>query len=165
MMHKAKRPEIARFLIILSLMAVLVVSSGCTEDPDNNEDEKVTVNLGMPELAPRNTGTAQVHDATLTVNIITPRDTKAAWTDFEVLIKDSMGSLLLAATPLQEDTGAYGDTVEVWYKDTTGKRNVMDAGDSIIISGMDAATYEGAHVTVNYKDFIAATTIMPTDFP
>jgi len=161
----SRRPTTARFLIILTVLAVMVVSSGCTESPDGEEDEKVTVTLAMPQLAPRNTGTAQVHDATMDVNKITPRDAKAAWTGFEVLIKDPMGSVLLAATPLQEDTGVYGDSVEVWYKDTTGKRAVMDAGDSIIISGMDAATYEGARVTVNYKDLIAANTILPTDFP
>jgi len=154
-----------RVLIVTVVVSVLVASSGCTEDLNSNDVEPITVNLRSAQLAPRNTGTAQVHDATMDVTKITPKDAKAAWTDFKVLIKDDMGSVLLAATPLQEDTGAYGDTVEVWYKDTTGKRSALDAGDSIIISGMDAATYEGARVTVKYKDSIAATAMMPTDFP
>lgn len=152
-------------IIVAAIVAIMLPVSGCTEDPGNGDGERLTINLASPEVSPRNTGTEMVHDATLDVFKLTPKDVEAKWSDLSVVIKAHDGSVLLPATSPGEHTGAYGSGVEVWYSDTTGGRDTMDEGDAIVISGMDAGSYEGSYVEVIHKDLRAGSSVLPTDFP
>ena len=150
----------------VAIVALLVPFSGCTGDPDDGNGEvTITLNLGVPNVSPRNTGTAMLHDAEMAINKVTPKDERPRWSDFTIVIKSSDGSVLLPVTSLKEDTGIYGDSVEVWYSDTTGGRDVANAGDGFVVSGMDAASYEGATVQILHNDKLAGSSVLPTDFP
>ncbi len=151
-------------LTIFALMAILLPLSGCVE-PDTGDDLTPTILMSIPSLTPRNDGTGEVHDATFTVTKVTPRDADLKWSDIKVLIKAADGSVLLPRTAVREDTGTYGSTVEVWYSDTTGKRSQVDAGDSILITGMKASEYQGGWVYLYHKEYRTSDSTLPTDFP
>lgn len=166
MMGQSGGPTRSRPFTVIAVIVVLVSFSGCLDDPDDgNEEEKITINLGVPSVSPRHTGTEMLHDAEWDVNKVTPKDTKAKWSDFSAVIKAANGSVLLPSTPLTEDTGTYGSNVEVWFSDSTGGRDTMDAGDAIVVTGMDATSYEGATIQVIHKGNLAGSSVLPTDFP
>ncbi len=157
---------ISRLFVIAISIAFLISMAGCIDDSGNgDEEEKVTIILGVPSVSPRHTGTEMLHDAEWDVNKVTPKETKAKWSDFSLVIKAADGSVLLPSTPLTEDTGTYGSAVEVWYSDSTGGRETMDAGDAIMVTGMNATSYEGATIQVIHKGNLAGSSLLPTDFP
>lgn len=160
--HEA--PALFRLVFIFAVVTVLLPISGCVDTEDKDEVD-VTVLTASPSLVPRNTGTGEVHDATLVVNKVTPRDVTVKWSDISVVIKAADGSVLLPMTSVKEDTSTYGAAVEVWYSDTTGKRDRLDAGDEILITGMEASVYEGGWVYVFHEDNRVSDTTLPTDFP
>ena len=154
-------------LFLVALVTVIVLSlSGCYSPEYGPEEERITLAIASPFVEPRNTGTAMLHDATLDIMKITPKDSTVKWSNVKVLIKGADGSVLLPATPvIVEDTGTYGGTVEVWYHDEAGDRKKVDAGDSILITGMEAAEYEGAWVEITRLGERIGAVSLPTDFP
>lgn len=165
-MHDTRRAMTPyRLLTILTLVAVLLPMSGCLDTGDNDNIELVVINLIAPSLTPRNDGTGEVHDASISVNKVTPRDSVVKWSDVKVTIKSADGAVLLPLTAVREDTGTYGSAVEVWYSDTAGKRDRIDAGDSILVTGMEASMYEGSYVIMFLGDKQIGDSVMPTDFP
>ena len=165
-MHEtSSAPTPHRFLVILAAAIVLLPFSGCLDDDGGDDALTPTLLLSAPSLAPRNDGTGELHDATLSVNKVTPGESVVEWSDVKVTIKSAAGSVLLPLTSVREDTGTYGSDVEVWYSDTTGQRDRLDAGDAILITGMEASEYEGGYVYVFLEDERVGDTVMPTDFP
>jgi hypothetical protein len=155
-----------RYITLIAIVALLLPLSGCVSDDGNGGDEgKITMILATPSTAPRDTGSETVWDSELAVNKITPKDSTVKWSSVSIVIKRYDGSVLLLDTPVSEDSGLYGSAVEVWYMDSTGERTQADAGDKLLITGMDDGEYEGATVQVLYKGTLIAQSVLPTDFP
>jgi len=151
-------------IALMAMAMVLAATAGCVEENGDGEVGKVTILLASPFVDARDTVSGEVYDATMDVNKITPSDTEVGWTQVTISIKDAFGSLLLADTPVSKDTGMYSDSVEVWYLDEAGGRAVADAGDAIMVTGMDQS-YQGGLVEVFYRGMKAADSKLPTTFP
>jgi hypothetical protein len=165
-MEENRNPHRYGLIIIVVVAAITLTLSGCFSPPYATDDtEKITLTLANPFVEPRNTGTAMLHDVTLDIMKKTPRDIPVKWSDVRVVVKGADGSVLLPVTPVLEDTGIYGGTVEVWYSDEAGDRLEADAGDAILITGMEATDYEGAWVEIMRKGERVGSVVLPTDFP
>jgi hypothetical protein len=147
------------------MVALIVPFMGCTDDGDGNggNGPTVVINLSFPSVESGDPGTGLVYNATMEINKITPKDAVTKWTSLTVVIKDSMGSVLVQETPLSKDNGIYGSTVELWYVEEVGDETTADAGDKIMVTGM-ADTYEGAMLEILDRGERASSITFPTDF-
>lgn len=141
-------------VLVIAIPAIFAVMwlgiSGMLVDTD---DERTTLNLASPKMAPRTIGEEVHWDAELDVNKITPRGTVIAYEDVGIAIKAADGSILLSSTrPLPDSPGDYDNRssgsvkVQVWYQ------SVIDTGfmtetDTIKLTGL-TSEYEGALVQV-----------------
>jgi hypothetical protein len=155
----------ASLLAIIFVVVLLVPLSGCVTNDGNDDEQKLTLTMGTPSVAPRNDGSQTVWDAELAINKITPKDAEAKWATVSMVIKRHDGSVLLQVTPVSTDSGMYGSAVEVWYMDTTGGRNVADAGDKLKVTGMSDSEYEGATIQILHRGTLIGSSVMPTNFP
>ena len=157
-------------VVVVSMMLIVLSLAGCTDDDDDDDDngngdeidwDSLTINLGAPAVGERD----PVWDANISVNKVTPKETKAPWADLSITIKEgTSGSLKLGpVTPLPW-AGTFGSEVEVWYVEAAGEATTLDAGDFIYITGMDDS-YEGAVITLEGGGFTLASTTLTTDFP
>jgi hypothetical protein len=150
--------------MVFALIVLVLPLSGCIDGGNGVEEEKLTINLSMPFVEPRDPGSGTVWDATLDIYKVTPRGTEPKWTSLTMIIKGASGSVLLQATPLSKDSGLYGSAVEVWYVDEVGDASTADEGDAFKVTSMDE-TYEGAHIEVLHRGDRVADIVLPTDFP
>ena len=172
----AVSPVIGTILMVaitVVLAAVLwLMVSGMIQDP---EDEKLTIQLSSPSVSQYDRNGA-CWDAVLNINKLTPKDEKVKWTEVRIAIKGSGGSILNQATapladgsvvPYPDISAPYDPAVDVdfWFVDITAGDVKVGAGDSIKITGMNDALYEGATIQILKAGKIIGDSTLPTDFP
>jgi len=151
-----------RILIAVVLVAFLLPMSGCTTPIDGNDEEKIVMQMGSPVTVKRDS--VDIWDATSSINKITPKNSVVKWSDISLIIMDFSGSVLLMNTKPSADTGSYGDSIEVWYVDSTGEGNAADPGDEVKLTGMDDG-YQGATIEIDYKGRLVGDMRLTTNFP
>ena len=109
----------------------------------------INVRLSSPSMT-RDDIDMDAWEATINVNLITPRDRDLRCLDVRVAIKSSEGLLMEELVePLPEDlTGnsQNNDIVQIWISDNNNN-NRLDPGDVIRISGL-TTDHEGATVQI-----------------
>ncbi len=151
-------------IILIAYLVVVGSETGCG-------CEELTFQIGSPEVSIRLSGEEVIWDGTLIINKVTPRDEKVDWTEVRVVVKSSDGSILNIASQPQPydpsaitDGGISGTDVQFWFEDNDGDGKV-DAGDIILVTGMNDDQYEGALVLMMKGGKIIGDTMLPTDFP
>lgn len=146
---------------------VYVANSGCGCESD---DEKLTVQIGSPEISTRLSGDEVIWDATLPILKVTPKDEKAHWANVKVVVKSADGSVLHELSQLQPyptaitDSGVGDAGVQFWFKEGTGD-GIVSAGDKILVTSMNAVQYEGALLQLVTGGHLIGDAKLPTDFP
>ena len=146
---------------LMAMVMVLAVTTGCIDENGNGGTGKVTLVLAMPFVDARDTVSGEVYDATMDISKVMPSDADVGWTQVTVVAHAALGSVLLTETPLSKDTGMYSDSVEAWYVDEAGGRNKADAGDAIMVTGMDQP-YQGGFVQVLSRGELVASSSCDT---
>ena len=158
---------VAFFLVIVAptVLYLIVVNLG----PDYDEP-RITINMAMPEPIQRQIGGTSHWDVTSRVNMVSPSGTKLLWSEVRIIVKSSMGALLIPATlPSPDAPASYDDAsdgtvdVEAWFIDVDGDGN-LEAGDTLKLTGI-GASYEGAVVEMVKAGARIASLTLPTDFP
>jgi hypothetical protein len=151
----------------IALMVVVGMSQlGCTWC--SVDEEKLTVNLGSPEVVPYESEGAAYWDTTIQINKVTPKDRRPNWRGFKVLMRSAEGNdlnvpvHLVAADPGEPIVGTRDGHVCVWYTDDDGN-SIMDAGEDIIITGLNR-DHEGATLALLWEGERAGSVHLPSVF-
>ncbi len=159
-------------VVVVVLVAVMfaIIWMGILGAIDDLPDERLTLNLAPPDVTQREITNVTIWDATVEVNLVTPRNTMALWAGVVIVVMSRDGMILLTRTPLLPDNPSdYDDAtngwvdVEGWYIDTSTDL-FIDEGDAIKVTGMDDR-YESSTLEIIFMGDVIGTIRLPTDFP
>ncbi len=156
-------------VVLLVAMMFAIFWMGILGAMDDIPDERITLNLAAPVVTQRVITNVSIWDATVEVNLVTPRNTMTLWAGVEILIFSRNDMDLMRTPLLPDDPSNYDDAtngwidVEGWYIDTSTDL-FIDEGDAIKVTGMDDR-YESSTLEIIFVGDVIGTIILPTDFP
>ena len=158
-------------VVVVILVAIMfaIIWMGILGAIDDNPDERLTLNLAAPVVTQREISNVTIWDATINVNLITPRDDMTLWAGVEILIFSRNGMDLMRTPLLPNDPSSYDDAtngwvdVEGWYIETSPDL-FIDEGEAIKVTGMDDR-YESSTLEIIFMGDVIGTIRLPTDFP
>lgn len=165
------RPIVIILVVILALVIVgsAILLMGILDLVGDLPEDTVVV-LGTPQVAQRQVGNVTVWDATLPVELVTPRDQEVYWDDLVIVIESREGRALLSEQIVGLDgTSPYDDAsdgwldVELWSVEGPVD-GVMGPGEALKITGMDEG-YQGATLSMRLGTTVIASVDLPRNFP
>jgi len=135
-------------------------------------EEKLIVNVGLPQMESRIIDGDQYWDATIIVNRFTPKDQTIPWEEIKVGAKDQAGRTLL------ENSNVFRDNPSNYYKASDGRLDVetwfikmgenpnnykIEAGDTLKITGL-TSDYLGVKIFITFNGDQIASVTLPSDF-
>ena len=156
-------------VVFLVAMMFAIIWVGILGAIDDIPDERLTLNLAAPVVTQREISNVNIWDATINVNLVTPRDAMTLWAGVEVLIFSRNGMDLTETPLLPNDPSNYDDAtngwvdVEGWYIETSPDL-FIDEGEAIKVTGMDDR-YESSTLEIIFMGDVIGTIRLPTDFP
>ena len=156
-------------VVLLVAMMFAIFWMGILGAMDDIPDERITLNLAAPVVTQRVITNVSIWDATVEVNLVTPRNTMTLWAGLEILIFSRNGMDLMRTPLLPNDPSNYDDAtngwidVEGWYIDTSTDL-FIDEGDAIKVTGMDDR-YKRSTLEIISMGGVIGTIRLPTDFP
>ena len=156
-------------VVLLAMVTFAIMWMGILGAIDNIPDERLTLNLAAPVVTQREIANVTIWDATINVNIVTPRDTMALWTGVEIFIISRNGMDLTERPLLPDDPRNYDDAtngwvdVEGWYIETSLDL-FIEEGEAVKVTGMDDR-YESSILEIIFMGDVIGSIMLPTDFP